>query len=49
MTPLAASSTAGFIGLAIFITFFAFVIVSLLRKGAKEAGEQNALIPFKED
>ncbi len=49
MPPIAASATAGMIGLAIFIVFFGFVIAYLVRKGAKEEGAQNAMIPFKED
>jgi len=49
MGGLAASAVAGYAGLAIFVTFFALVIITLLRPGAKSEGDINAQIPFKED
>lgn len=49
MTPLAANALAGYAGLAIFIGFFAVVVIKLLRKGARETADQHAQIPFKED
>jgi len=49
MGGLAASAIAGYAGLAIFVTFFALVIATLLRPGAKESGDRHAQIPFKED
>lgn len=49
MSPLAANATAGFVGMFIFMAFFAGVIITLLRPGAKRQADQNAQIPFKED
>lgn len=49
MTPLAANATAGYLGLFMFLTFFALVIFTLVRPGAKAEADRNALIPFKEE
>ena len=49
MMAAAANSMAGIISLLIFVTFFAGVVVMLLRKGAKEEADAHAQIPFKEN
>lgn len=49
MMPYGASTWAGLIGLFLFVTFFAVVVVMLLRPGSKAEADQNAQIPFKED
>jgi hypothetical protein len=41
MAPLAANATAGFIGMFLFMAFFAAVIYVLLRPGAKAAGRTS--------
>ncbi len=48
MMQAAANSTAGLIGLLIFVTFWSLVVFTLLRKGAREDAAQCALIPFKD-
>jgi cbb3-type cytochrome oxidase subunit 3 len=48
MMQAAANSTAGLISLGIFVIFWLLVVISLLRKGAREEAQQHAQIPFKE-
>lgn len=48
MMQAAASTTAGLLGMAIFISLFAGVVYTLLRKGAADEARHNAMIPFEE-
>lgn len=48
MMQAAANSTAGLLGLLIFVTFWSLVALSLLGRRARDEANQNALIPFKD-